>query len=402
MTTVALVELLWGGHHPTYFKHYAKTLLTLGHSVMGFCPNPEEVSQWLQQHIPQHSHQLHLFSIQEPSSPSLIPKHLKNSARLFNRWHHVSQTIQQASAQIQKTPDLVFFTWLDLYLGHYLTHPIVSSIFPYQWSGLYFQPTGIRIPLKMAWLRHGPLNPQSILKSPSCPGVALLDEGSTSALSQKINGKSAIPFPDIADTSPPDLQFPPLLKIKKKAKHRKIIGILGSLGKRKGILTFLKMAQQERKGDWFFLFAGKSPLLEPSLSAEEKLTIKKIVSAKPDNCYFHFEFIPGEPQFNALVNLCDAIFAVYENFPYSSNALTKAAWFEKPIIASNQHCIGDRLRQYNLGISVPPNSPSAALHALYRLAKSPIDIAAPSYKEYRQQHSQLRLNGAFEQLLSLT
>ncbi|MFN7557011.1 MAG: glycosyltransferase family 1 protein, partial [Microcystis sp.] len=66
MKTIALVDPLWGGHHPTYLKFFAKTLLELGHEVIVLCPAPEEVNQWIIGCCPELTNRLHCFELNEP------------------------------------------------------------------------------------------------------------------------------------------------------------------------------------------------------------------------------------------------------------------------------------------------------------------------------------------------
>jgi len=51
-------------------------------------------------------------------------------------------------------------------------------------------------------------------------------------------------FPDFTDESLPDFSFPIMKQIQDKAAGRKIIGLLGSLDKRKGFLTLLEVSQK--------------------------------------------------------------------------------------------------------------------------------------------------------------
>ena len=62
---------------------------------------------------------------------------------------------------------------------------------------------------------------------------------------------------------------------------------------------------------------------------EELKSIKKFKEQKSDNCFFNFKYIPGESKVNAIIELCDIIFAAYIKFPHSSNLLTKSAFFKK-------------------------------------------------------------------------
>ena len=50
--TVALVDSLWMGHHPMYFKVFVSALADLGIRVLPFCPVPEDELDWRNQSVP--------------------------------------------------------------------------------------------------------------------------------------------------------------------------------------------------------------------------------------------------------------------------------------------------------------------------------------------------------------
>jgi glycosyltransferase involved in cell wall biosynthesis len=396
MKTIALVDTLWGGHHPTYLKFFAKTLLELGHEVISLCPEPEEMNLWIASHCPELQPRFHSFELHEPATRPIPIRRLQAKAMAVARWQRVAQSIQEISSKLGKAPDITFFAWLDTYLG--LIPAITDTIFPYPWSGLYFQPGYLRIPPKLRWMRHGILNPLSVLKSSHCPVVAVLDEGIADKLQQKLN-KPVVTFPDITDESAPDINFEIAQKIRAKAAGRKIIGLLGSLDKRKGTLTLLEVSQQV-SDRWFFVFAGR--LAEPAFTAAELAKIEEIVKANPDNCFFYWNSIPDGSGFNAVVQVCDVLYAAYENFPYSSNILTKAAIFEKPVIASKNYCMGERVEKFNLGYGIEEGSVSQCVSILERfheeLSTGSLSIQ-PDFEGYRHRHSIEQLRAAFQKIL---
>jgi glycosyltransferase involved in cell wall biosynthesis len=396
LKTIALVDTLWGGHHPTYLKFFAKTLLELGHEVISLCPEPEEMNLWIASHCPELQPRFHSFELHEPATRPIPIRRLQAKAMAVARWQRVAQSIQEISSKLGKAPDITFFAWLDTYLG--LIPAITDTIFPYPWSGLYFQPGYLRIPPKLQWMRHGILNPLSVLKSSHCPVVAVLDEGIADKLQQKLN-KPVVTFPDITDESAPDINFEIAQKIRAKAAGRKIIGLLGSLDKRKGTLTLLEVSQQV-SDRWFFVFAGRLP--EPAFTAAELAKIEEIVKANPDNCFFYWNSIPDGSGFNAVVQVCDVLYAAYENFPYSSNILTKAAIFEKPVIASKNYCMGERVEKFNLGYGIEGGSVSQCVSILERLheelSTGNLSIQ-PDFEGYRRLHSIEQLRAAFQKIL---
>lgn len=48
---IFLFDLLWSGHHPTYFKYFIKYILELGCQVYAFCPDPVGVNKWVNNNV---------------------------------------------------------------------------------------------------------------------------------------------------------------------------------------------------------------------------------------------------------------------------------------------------------------------------------------------------------------
>jgi hypothetical protein len=119
------------------------------------------------------------------------------------------------------------------------------------------------------------------------------------------------------------------------------------------------------------------------------------------NLYAHLQCLPEEIM-NSVVAVSDILFAGYRDFPNSSNALTKAAVFERPILVSDGHLMGERVRNFGLGEVVPEGDVGEIAAALERMS-------APSYlealrrrakwAEYREAHSMARLTQVMRSLL---
>ena len=400
MKTIALIDTHQGGHHLTYLRFFSKSLLELGYRVMTFCPNPTALHQWISQNCPSQAELFQSFEVQEPAFKRFpIIRRLSQPLNILTRWRHAAATIQDASVKTGHPPDLVFFAWIDSYLSHYLTHHIIDRIFPYRWSGIYFQPPH-ELRLKQLSTHRAPLNHYAVLQSSRCQGIAVLNEDIAEALQSKLRNP-VITFPDIADESPPDLSFSVAQQIREKASDRKVIGLLGNLSKRKGFLTLLEAAQKAAPEDLFFVFAG--PFSKPSFSPSELAKIQAIIQSAPPNCLFHFEYIPDEPQLNALIQECDILFAAYHHFPYSSNTLTKASVFNKPVIVSAGFCMGARVQRFRLGLSIPEGNAIQCIEALHKLCdRSGLANAdlQPDFAGYKQLHSIAQLKIAFQQLLA--
>jgi glycosyltransferase involved in cell wall biosynthesis len=331
-----------------------------------------------------------------PILPIMVRK-LPTPLAVLQRWIYAALIIREASIKIEIFPDLVFFNSLDSYFSRYLIHQIIDAVFPYNWSGLSLQ-AGLEL------LRQSPptiLPPYFhhfiVVQSYHCKAISVLDQETGKKLQKKLK-KPVITFPDITDESAPNPNDIVANQIKEKAHGRTIVGLLGVLQKRKGLLTLLEVAQQCIHEDFFFVFAGA---LDKSSFSDEELS--KVISASQtylDNCFFHFSMIPDGPRFNALINSCDILFAAYEFFPNSSNILTKAAVFKKPIIVSKGFCLGERVKSFNLGVTIPEGNVSKCLQALHYLSNElKSNQSKFGFESYKLLHSHQKLRESFSQII---
>lgn len=317
------------------------------------------------------------------------------------RWLIAFKAVRSATRILGVAPRLVFFCWLDSYISYVspLVRFIVPLIFPYKWSGLYFHPFQFRRPVSerncWACYRH------TLLQVANCKAAAVLDEGVALKLKGEIGGKSVVTFPDIADAISPMKDYSVALKIREKAAGRIIIGLLGSLEKRKGVLTLLDVAERTQIENWFFIFTGH--LVKQTFTPEELARVQRVAEqSTTGNTYFHFERIPEESQFNSLINECDILFAAYNGFAHSSNLMTKAAIFEKPIIVSDGYCMAERVKKYKLGLVISERNVEQCIEAIRSIldkSKYQIEIGDPEFESFRRLHSIDRLRAAFCELL---
>ncbi len=394
MKTVALIDPYRSGHHSDYIKLYTKSLLSLGHRVMVFYPEPLELKSWGESNCHRHRDNLHLFEAHEPEQWNVPLLRLQKALNGITWWRFAAKALRKAEAETGQRPDLVFFPWLDSYLGNYQSHHLIDTIFPHDWSGLYIHPRHLRRQMRYSNSRGGLHDYDEALRSRGCRAVAVLDEGIAATLQDKLQGKQVIIFPDVADASNPAHDFPLRHEIIAKAAGRKIITLMGGLAKRKGILTLLEAAGKADARNRFFLFAGL--LAESSFTPRELESIRKIASNPPDNCFFHFNFITKEAHFNALVELSDILYAGYEEFPHSSNILTKGALFKKPVIVSRGYCMEERVKAFSLGESIRYDDASHCIEAITRLLEE--EKPAADFAGYKNLHSEERLRHAFQDL----
>ena len=399
MKTIALFDNCRDGHHLTYLQLFSQMLLEMGYRVLVLCQESASLQQWIEQHSPEVSKCLNVFEVDVPLTPHLpIIGELPRTAMVLAEWRYAAKTIKKAAIESAVQIDIVFFAWLDSYLSPYLSPVIVDRLFPYQWSGLYFTPPHLLDGEKLLPIIHKPISTYTLLESNRCQGIALLHELEANRLQKQFRKPIAI-FPDLTDEALPKNDYEVVQRICLQAKGRLVIGLIGGLTQRKGLMTLLQVAQTATDKDWFFVFAGR--LYEHEIPDKELAQIKSFIQSHPDNCLFHFERIPEESQFNAIIDICDVLFAAYERFPYSSNLITKAAVFEKPIIVSEGYCMAERVKTFRMGMSIPEKDVSRCIDAIQKISLDlhcPPDLAA-DFAGYRQIHSALSLRQAFSAIL---
>jgi hypothetical protein len=398
MKTIAIICPALTGHHETYLRIFARTLLAAGHRVVAFTPQPDRLVAWAAIAAPERVNGLTVHDLsyaRESRGPGLLSVFRDKLA-----WFRFTANLVRASGV---KPDLVFHTFLDDCLTPGLAPALADALMPYPWTGLFFHPWYLRQELSYSGLRRGFLGTHAALRSRRCPAVAVLDEGIAAPLRDRLGGKPVIVFPDFADASPPDKDYGPIAEIRARANGRTIIGLVGALARRKGMLTLMETAAQSVNEDVFFVFAGELAL--STFLPDEQRRIQVWIQSPPANCFVHLERIADEAQFNAVVDVCDILFAAYHHFMSSSNLLTKAALFEKPIIVSEGYCMGERVRAYGLGRTIAENNVEQCLAAIRQvrdqLAHDP-GFRTARFAEYRDRHSVDQLSVAFAELLTAT
>jgi glycosyltransferase involved in cell wall biosynthesis len=130
-----------------------------------------------------------------------------------------------------------------------------------------------------------------------------------------------------------------------------------------------------------------------NLTSEDKKALEDIKAATPTNLFIQETYVADESVFNEIITLADVIFAVYKDFYRSSNMLSKAAYFEKPILVAHQCLMGERVARYGIGLAVAPNDSDAIHQALVAAPQLPklSEHFAAYRKDFNQQALQNKL-----------
>jgi glycosyltransferase involved in cell wall biosynthesis len=402
-TTVALVEWAWGGHHPTYFTHFAAALAEAGSIVVPFCPNPQDFSERLEALQLNDSVARRIGKAECLPAPAkwtrLLPHIVRAKVHALVFFGRIAARLRAWDRRASAKIDLVFFTCV--YDQTFREFPSVERLFGYSWAGLYLHVRSFRMPGSPVPYIGGLPCPEKIFTCKKLRAVAVLDEGAVAPLKKITGGKPIVVFPDLtcnempsSDTSGWGLAD----KAETLARGRPIVLLAGHLRWTKGLEDFTALALLPEMQDAFFLLAGDVSWAEVP---EEKVKMLQRAWEEAPNIYAHLQRLP-EATMNTLICRASVVFAAYRSFPNSSNVLTKVAEFERPIVVSDGFLMAERVREFGLGEIVAEGDVSGLSQAL-RL------MAAPDYfgqlkkrarwAEYRSMHSAERLPASFNHIL---
>jgi hypothetical protein len=337
------------GHYEGIFCLYAKALLKNGCRVSAVCPKPDLIRKQIGPLADQ-------CTFHQTKGRNLKSKYrrLKPLTRAL-WWVCAGRTIRKIHRQDGHSGP-VFFMNINHLRGKLWSDNLSDCLMPCPWSAFTYDSSSVRgkpVDLKQQF---------NFLNAKQCKAFGVTDEKMTEPM-QRAFPQLHIQF--LPDTTPEEVSSSPLAEqILEFSKGRKIVGLLGMLHKRKGLLDALKLAKL--RPDLFFVFAGAYDLNK--MSGEEKQFAQSFFGTPPENCFLHLERIESEAEFNAVVQQMDVIFAVYPDFTNSSGLLTKAGLFGKPIlVAAGNTCMADRVQNYNLGLAVPAGDVQVCSNALDRL-----------------------------------
>ena len=370
---VTVIDCSVSGHRETYYKQFAHTWAGMGYETSLIAPDGKHIQDTVA-FQPISAHPLLPLPAGKPLQKKLVV--LRNAMIRLQNLYRLRRSLKR------QHPDLVFFACLDDMLPTLAPLWLLNLLLPYQWSGLLVQSA-------LPPYQPGMPDTRPFLRSKNCVGTGILNEYSAKDL--KAFQGNILLFPDFADLSAPATTYPLLQELKEKTQGRKVVSLLGSINFRKGIKLLLESIPLLPEEDYFFLIAGKS-----SLTAQQENDLRTFEKSR-SNCLFSLEKIPDESCFNALIAESDLIFAAYKQFTGSSNLLTKAAAFRKPVIVSRGFCMGQRVEQYGTGQTTGEDNAgecSAAIRSLCSEAKTPLH----AFDRYAHEHTVEKLITCFNQI----
>jgi len=217
----------------------------------------------------------------------------------------------------------------------------------------------------------------------SYKGTCFLDESIYERYRTLMPHKHFAFLPDITETALPKQSSRLAIDIKRIAKDRKIVFMGGSIGKQKNLAAWYKIISMLDQSKWYFVQIGR--INKNNLTVEDEKALNSTISNCPENLYIYPEYLNDERYFNEIISISDIVFAVYRDFFRSSNMISKAAFFEKPILVSKNCLMGDRVNFYSIGKAVSQDNVHEMIKGLYSLQLHP--VLKNNFKRYCQDFS---------------
>lgn len=418
---IFVVDHSWNGHIPTYHKHICKALLELGFKVQSVSMAPYEVMDELMHSANAKNLEVHFWSKPSaetnntsPHAELHQPKKAKTSVgvkqQMFNllykhptvkkifdvheRWRKMEQRILEIMPNAINRDDVfVLVPYIENWLlAPYYPQFLFKRAFRLNWSGLYLHPNAFR-----TGVGNG-VAMMNIFKAPSCHSLALLDEGLIDKM-QGIIKKPVVHFPDITNVELDIDRLSDVAKeIKARSAGRKIISLLGVINNKKNLpllLDAIKLSS-ERNLPYYFVIAGESNKYMWN-DEQEFLAIVNTIDKNSGNTFSYLHKLNDGQDYNSIVYISDVLLASYKNFYHSSNTLTKAAYFHKPVIVGAGYLMQERVERYKTGQAIDGADAENILSAIKNLAEE--NNAEREYNNYYAMHTYERLKEALSEMI---
>lgn len=306
-----------------------------------------------------------------PSATTLEPKQFGDQVNL---------ALRQYPGQVKA----VFNMYVDAYPTDQSTWINFAFWQNIPWFGLCISPT--------------PLPTAGYYSVPSYRGTCFLDEAVCAAYRQHMPERVFEYLPDIADISLPEQVSALARQILERAANRKIVFMGGSIGKQKNLARWFELIALANPKDWFFVQIGR--LNHNNLLPEDQLALASIAKQPPENLWIQPEYLADERQFNEIISISSVIFAVYRDFARSSNMLSKAAYFEKPLLVAAGQLMGKRVEHYKIGLAVAQDSALSMYQGL--MALDGIENIKDNFGLYRQDFNEAAMQAKLQTILKNT
>lgn len=385
--------------YQSYARKYVEALLRLQKQVAIFSPNWIELNQYFQINFREQSKRIHCFALSELEHSS----EKIGGIALISRYIQLRRTLKNAERRMGIQIDFLFFAPIEDWIIPSFPINWLNRLLPYVWSGLLTNMEAYgdlthagEKPMLPLHVDPGFKDPDYLLSSTNCVAVCTLDRFRSEQLKSRVYKKTIV-MPDVSDYDLPKKTPVLLEQIKKMAQGRMIVGTI--LLDHESIEHFAYLATVAAQEHYFFVCAGE--LSKEHLSEQDKKSLNNLLNAGRDNNYFILHNIDDYEQINALVQAFDVCYvnAGKDNLPHG--ILSKAAYFNKPVIGLKSQMNGKLIASFKLGIAVSkdPNDSIQALHTLRLQMPFPQNFNNTPLKNYALLQNQMHVKEAWEMLL---
>lgn len=371
MKKLVLVAPHLVGHHASYLHIYSSIFLDMGLSLVILCDDVNYAENYLGDVVRSHQENLEIYKLHKTVSRKLEEKlrtkkgayrDLLETYISIKNFNDIRVSLKNAGVN---DAQFVLILWLDSYISKYLISFTLPFFFPYLWGGLFFHPVHKKYDHKKQVSYYDTLYYMMIFRCKNLRFIGLFDENIVGRLSARYKRDVFHLLPDVAIRQNPGPGSSIVRLVEVQAKGRKIVALLGGLGKRKNLLRFLELVTKCEDDKVFFLCVGAFPA--EVYSASESNYIYEIAEEYKHKLFFHDCRIESDVEFDALFNMSDVIFAVYNRFYSNSNMITKSAIYSKYIVVANDYLMCSQVQKYEMGYCVDPSDSAEILQAICKL-----------------------------------
>ena len=402
--TIAIIDNSTNGHRLYHMQQFVKSFTELGYNVVCIIPEVHLIKSWMEKNYAN----LNKNNIYVEYSVELKPvtsffSYLNDVLGALKRWMIYNKLLKKIESHHNIKIDFFFLNNIDTFLACFF-HPTIHRIFfKYKWSGFYIHTRYMRMYKDIDKRKTKISDIDYLFTSKYCTGVAVADEGIANGMEFRIT-KKVVALPDITDTSLP-IDNPSLaIEIKEKANNRTIVGLIG-LETFKGSIEMAKLALKANADKYFFVFCGyyDDTFLNYCKDDADRQFFVSFQQNLPKNVLWNTNYLKDEQDYNAIFNTFDIVYMVYREHFTSSNRLTKAAVFNKLVLASNQHFVGENVSNYNLGEIAASENIEEQLEKLEILRNKIItkDFPVEKWKQYAEKNSEKQLTQKFSEIIKL-
>ena len=307
--------------------------------------------------------------LRRPAAAASEPEQDPHAACPIEMGRRVNAALRKARWQ----PDLVFNMYMDAYGTSAARWDAFARGNALPWAGIRFVPAA------------RPQEPWYELDAWRC--MCLLDEDVCRDYAAARPQQYFAYLPDITETALPDAPSELARQIKARAAGRRIVFLGGSIGGQKNLARWFECVARADPAVWFFVQIGE--IHRGTLTPQDLAALDAALARPPEHLLLHASYLPDERAFNEVIELSDVIFAVYREFRISSNMLSKASHFGKPVLVSKRYLLGRRVETYGIGATVDEDDAADIVAGLERVVRHPVPRSR--FERYASDHSESAL-----------